>query len=344
MVEQRTQSPLEPGTPSLEHPAEVKGEQAKTSSPAILWFKKVAPWAVAAAILYYLFDGVPVADTWNAARAARLELFLPMMMAAVVLWFLVDSAVFAFLFTRFNTKLAWAEARSLRGMTYLLTPINWNLGTAAVILHLRTSKRIGVLESTSTMVFYQTVDGIVLASYATLGAMLLASSPEVTSLRNAAAVFVLLTTATLALFMSSWPRLRWLERIRRLGLFRSHQAAGLRDLAVLVLLKGFYFSVFIAVFWLGGQSFGIDLPLKLAVASTPAILMAGALPITPAGLGTQQAAMMYFFLPYGDEASILAFGLTYPVMLLLFRSLVGVPYLKDLPKLREAMAEQKAQA
>ena len=118
---------------------------AGKTSKAVVWFKRIAPWAIAAAIFYYLFNEVPVADAWAAARSARLEVFLPLMMGAVVLWFLIDSAAFAFLFTRFNAKLAWAEARSLRGMTYLLTPINWNLGTAAVILHLRTSKRIGAL-------------------------------------------------------------------------------------------------------------------------------------------------------------------------------------------------------
>jgi uncharacterized membrane protein YbhN (UPF0104 family) len=89
-------------------------------------------------------------------------------------------------------------------------------------------------------------------------------------------------------------------------------------------------------------SFGIELPLTLAIAATPAILMAGVVPITPAGLGTQQAVMLYFFAPYGDEAAILAFGLTFPVALILFRCLIGLRYLSELPKLRRAVAEQIA--
>lgn len=343
MAEQPSQSPGDSPlqTPIFSHDAEEAVPRKK--SLAVVWLKRLAPWAIAAAIFYYLFNEVPIADAWAAARSARLEVFLPLMMLAVLLWFLIDSAAFAFLFTRFNAKLAWSEARSLRGMTYLLTPINWNLGTAAVILHLRSSKRIGALESTSTMVFYQTIDGMVLATCAALGAISLVATPEITSLRNIAVGFVLINAVSLAVFMSSWPRLKWIVRVRELGIFRSHRAAVPRDVGVLVLMKGVYFSVFIVVFWLGCHSFGIDLPLGLAVAATPAILMAGALPITPAGLGTQQAAMLFFFAPYGDEASILAFGLTFPVVLLLFRSLLGLPYLKDLPELREAMAEQKAQ-
>ena len=34
--------------------------------------KKVAPWAVAGAILYFLFSRVPLVDAWAAARAADL--------------------------------------------------------------------------------------------------------------------------------------------------------------------------------------------------------------------------------------------------------------------------------
>jgi uncharacterized membrane protein YbhN (UPF0104 family) len=321
------------------HDADSKGRSASISR-----LGQIAPWAIAATILYFLFSRVPLADAWAAARAANLELFLPVMMAAVFAWFLIDSAAFAFLFTRFNAKLDWAEARSLRAMTYLVTPINWNLGTAAVILHLRTSKQIGALESTSTMLFYQMIDGMVLASFAALGVLLLPSTPEILSLRNIAIGFVLFQALTLAFFISSWPNFRLFERARSLGLFRTHRTAAWRDVAVLVSMKSFYFSVFVGVFWLGCHSFDVDLPLRLAVAATPVILMAGAVPITPAGLGTQQAAMLFFFAPYGDEASILALGLTFPVALLLLRALLGLPYLKDLPRLREAMAEKKAQA
>jgi hypothetical protein len=42
--------------------------------------KKLAPWAIAAAILYFLFSRVPLADAWSVARAANLELFLSVMM------------------------------------------------------------------------------------------------------------------------------------------------------------------------------------------------------------------------------------------------------------------------
>ena len=315
---------------------------ANRPSRGLRSLKQLAPWAVATGILYTLFREVPIVEAWAAARAARLELFLPVMLAAVLLWFVIDSAAFAFLFSRFNARLSWTEARSLRGVTYLATPVNWNLGTAAVILHLRTSKQIGALDSTSTMFFYQTVDGMILAGCVLLGVMLLPESPETISLRNIALCFEALQIVILVILMNAQPEWRWLERIRCLGIFRTHRGATLRDLGFLFAIKGLYFAVFVGMFWFGTLSFGIELPLVLAIAATPAVLMAGAIPITPAGLGTQQAAMLYFFSPYGAEAAILAFGLTFPVALILFRCLIGLRYLSDLPKLRRAIADKQA--
>jgi uncharacterized membrane protein YbhN (UPF0104 family) len=298
------------------------------------WLKKLAPWSVAAAILAYLFWEVPVAEAWRAARESQLELFVSGMLGAVLLWFLIESGVFAYLFSRFNAPLSWAEARSLRGVTYLATPVNWNLGTAAIILHLRRSRGIGAIESASSMLFYQTIDGMVLAGLVLIGVSLLPESPEIASLRRIAIGFECFQVAMLAVLMTSAPDWRWLARVRGLGIFRTHRLAKLRDVACLMAFKSLYFSVFVGVFWLGSHAFGVEVPLRVAMAATPGILLAGAIPITPAGLGTQQAAMVYFFSAYGDEAAILAFGLAFPVALILSRCLLGLRYLRDLRKLR----------
>jgi uncharacterized membrane protein YbhN (UPF0104 family) len=331
-------SPSKPTSDDPEPSIEMK------PSPVVARLKQAAPWLVTALIFYFIFETVDFEDTWRAAQSARLEVFIPVMLIAVVLWFLIDSAAFAFLFSRFNAKVSWAEARSLRGMTYLLTPINWNLGTAAVILHLRTSKKIGAVESTSTMLFYQAIDGMVLAGFAGFGAMLLPASTVATSIRNLGLGVVVVTVISLAFMMSNWGNYSWAMRIRGLGIFQSHRKALIKDVAILIVLKSVYFSVFIGVFWLGCSAFGVELPLSFAAASTPAVMMSAALPFTPAGLGTQQAAMLYFYSPYGDEASVLAFGFTFPVVLLLLRALIGLPYLKDLPALRASMADSKEPA
>ncbi len=296
--------------------------------------RRALPWAIAVAILCYLFRRIPVADAWHAAEQARLEIFLPCAMLAAIFWFLLESGAFAYMFSRFNARLSWAEARSLRGLTYLVTPINWNLGTASIILHLRQSKGVGAIESTSSMLFYGTIDAIVLGSLALVGISLLPMSAAIEQIAPILLGFVAFGVASLAFFMAPAPHWGWWHRIRSVRLFRSHGIATWRDVALLSLIRAAYFSGFVIFFWLGTRAFHVELPLGSAMASTPVILAAGGVPITPAGLGTQQAAMLYFFSSYGSEAAILAFGLAFPVALSLARMPLGLFYIRDLAALR----------
>src|SRR5439155_26921335 len=50
--------------------------------------RRAAPWALAAAILWYLFDRVPIADAWSAAAQARLLEFVLVTALAVTAWWL----------------------------------------------------------------------------------------------------------------------------------------------------------------------------------------------------------------------------------------------------------------
>ena len=324
-----------PGPPAVEVP-----DGTRAGSRGVAHVRKLAPWVFAAVIFAALFWKIPFGDAWSAARAARLDAFLPGVLVAVAIWFWLESAAFAYLFTRFNAPVSWAEARSLRGMTYLLTPINWNAGTAGIILHLRRSKSIGAIESSSSMLFYGQVDGMVLAGLALVGITLLPESPEVASLRRIAAAIEGFMLALLVLFMAPAPDWRWLRRLRGFAIFRAHGLARVRDLAWLILLRGAYFSIFVGFFWLGSHAFGVALPFGVATASMPVILLAAGLPITPAGLGTQQATMLFFYAPYGDSAAILAFGLAFPVAVILARCLLGLPYLRSLARQRLRDFEQ----
>lgn len=320
-------------------PVDDAPEPERAGSRVIAHLRRFGPWVLTAAIFAALFWKIPFGEAWGAAREARLDLFLPGVLAAVACWFWLESAAFSYLFTRFNATVSWAEARSLRGMTYLLTPINWNAGTAGIILHLRRSKSIGAIESSSSMLFYGLIDGLVLAGLALVGISLLPETPEVVSLRGVAAAMEGFLIALLVLFMAPAPEWRWLRRLRGFAIFGSHGRARLRDLAWLILLRGAYFSIFVGFFWLGSHAFGVALPFGIAMASMPVILLAAGLPITPAGLGTQQATMLFFYSPYGEQAAILAFGLAFPVAVTLARCLLGLTYLRGLARLRLRASE-----
>ncbi len=306
------------------------------------WLRRLGPWVLAAAILYWIFSLVPVDKAWTAAAGADLRLFVPATLAAVTYWFLLESRAFAYLFSRFNAPLPWGEARSLRGMTYLLTPINWNLGNAAMIVHLRVTKGVSALAATSSLFFYASLDTVVLASLVFAGAVALPATPTTESMMRIAGTVVATQVLFLAVLVSGRPAWRPLAWLRERRIFASFTRARPRDLGVLASIRSAYFAGFIVFFWLGARAFQIDLPFAFAAAVTPLVMVAGALPITPAGLGTQQAAMLFFFEAYGDQGAVLAFGLAFPAALILARLPIGFLYARELASFRRLIAGNDA--
>ena len=295
-----------------------------------LRLKRVLPWVVAATLLWFLFRKVSVAESLGALQRADLWTFLPVTVGVIGLWFLLESAAFSYLFSRFNAPLSFQEARSLRGMTYLLTPINWNLGTGAIILHLRHSKRVPALEATSSLLFYGWMDGIVLSAMAAAGVLSVPWSAPIGTIRWFACGLVAAEILLLAAFLAGKSRWRWLHSEKAPRVLRTHGMATWRDVLVLLSIRAVYLGFFIVFFWAGFSAFHVNVPLPRLAAAVPVILLVGGLPITPAGLGTQQAAMLYFFSSYGVPAHILAFGLAFPVAFVLSRLPIALLYLRDL--------------
>ncbi len=116
-----------------------------------------------------------------------------------------------------------------------------------------------------------------------------------------------------AMFLSRWgPPLAWLRRFLGLSVFRSHRLATLRDVLVVLTLRASYFGVFVGfvvfvVFvTMAVRPFGAAVPLSHVIATVPPILGIGTRPITPAGLDTQQSAVVYFYGGFAPEAELLA--------------------------------------
>jgi len=263
----------------------------------------------------------------DALRLSRLELFVPIMAGACVAWFLIDSKAFALIFGRFNTSLTFAEALELRGLTYLLTPIYWNLGRAAVIARLHSARHVPILEATSSMAFYQTLDAILLSRLCWIGLSAMPSNLRLASLSPLVAATFLILVGYMLVIRTNRPAFGPLDRLRASTFHRTHRLAQTRQIIAILSLRIAYYAVFVSVYFGGTSAFGIDLPFALIIASVPIIQAIGALPISPAGLGTQQAAMLFLFSGFGADAAIVAFGLTFPILAIAFRSMIGWLYI-----------------
>ncbi|HIF97620.1 MAG TPA: flippase-like domain-containing protein [Myxococcales bacterium] len=317
----------------------VHDDESNSSGAGRGWLRNLAPWLGALTIFVYLFWEVPFAEAWLAARNARLELFVPEILGAAVFWFLLDSGALAYLFTRFNTPVSWREARSIRGTTYLLTALNWNVGTAAIVVHLRRSKGVPAIESAGSLFLYSNFDALILVSLALLGASVFSESSALETVQRVAGIVLAVQLSIFLILTSSSPRWNWLERIRNSSLIRPYRRVKVVDGVFILAVKLVYFMGFMWIFWAGSRAFGIELPFSVALASAPVVMLVAAIPVAPAGLGTQAAAMLYFWSEYGEKAEIVAFGLVFPIALVIARCLLGLFYLRDLRSMRTSENE-----
>jgi hypothetical protein len=107
--------------------------------------------------------------------------------------------------------------------------------------------------------------------------------------------------------------------------------AGLRGHAIAMASRLPHSAVVVLGHWLAIRIWGIDVPVSAGLTLMPAVAVASVLPISPAGLGTTQAALVVFFADYANgatadarQAVVLAFAVVYFVYGVVSSLVVGL--------------------
>jgi uncharacterized membrane protein YbhN (UPF0104 family) len=116
--------------------------------------------------------------------------------------------------------------------------------------------------------------------------------------------------------------------------------AGLGGHALAMVGRIPHVAVLVLGHWVALRAWGIAVPFTSALTIMPAVVIASVLPISPAGLGTTQAAFVYFFgsyaagaTPAAQNAHVLAFAIVYfvyGIVSLLVLGLASTPLAKKL--------------
>ena len=119
--------------------------------------------------------------------------------------------------------------------------------------------------------------------------------------------------------------------LARRELFAPLFSAGLRGHALAMAARVPHVFVMVVGIWVAARAWGIAVPFGVGLAVIPVIVVAAALPISPAGLGTTQAAMVYFFQAYAvgategeRSANVLAFSIAHFVYSTVTALLLGL--------------------
>jgi hypothetical protein len=287
---------------------------------------KAAAWSITIGLLAWLFWRTPFSQVWAATRSAA-----PWTVPAGVLLFgciyLGDSFAMWKTFGWFLAKFSYGQILLVRGATYLLAAINYNVGQGAIVYFVHRARAVPVLRGVATVLLIMGVNVLALLFLTSAGLLIAPDAPH--SLR----VIVGVAFAGLSVYIAvvlAHPR--WLASR---PIFDVLLSAGLRGHLRALVVRLPHIAALIAYQTAMLHAFGVAVPVLQALVCLPVVFFVAVLPISVQGLGTTQAAMVFFFARYapGDraaqEAAVLAASLVGQFISLGCQLLIGVLCLRS---------------
>jgi uncharacterized membrane protein YbhN (UPF0104 family) len=300
--------------------------------------RRLLPWAAAAALLGGLFARLPreqVARALVAGPAGTLAAFAAVM---AVLALLADTAATRTALARTGLRRPFRQLLLARGASYLLSLINPAAGMGGVGYYLVRTGAEPARAAAAVLLLLVTF----LAAMATVGLGGMLAAGGAGELRPWLAPLGLLAAALAAGLAVLHLRPRWLSRRQPLApLF----AAGVGGFVAATAARVPHVLSLLLSLWGGLWLWGVALPAGRGTVLLSIVLLVSALPLTPAGLGTTEAALVLLAAPYAPgagaparQALVLAFCLLYHLFGLAAQAVLALLCLAMLPRSRQPLA------
>jgi len=308
------------------------------------WLRILGPWAVAVGLLTWVFSRIPLDAFGQALSRGQFSWWVPTMAGALVCIYLADSLAITKTFSWFTAPLSYAEVLAIRGASYLLAVINYNLGQGAIVFFVRRAKGVPLGLGTGTVLLIMGINLVVLLVLAVVGL-------SVSVVPRAAALWpwaIGLLVAFLGYLGVVAIRPAWLERY---DLLKPALRAGIRGHLAALAVRLPHLGAVFAAHYLAMRAFGVHPPVAVFLTYMPIVTLISALPISPQGLGTQQVAAIYLFSAYapGDpetqRATVLAYSVSIVSLAMVFQVGMGLAWMRRamvLLGLRAATASAEA--
>jgi hypothetical protein len=287
---------------------------------------RAAAWLVTGGLLFWLFRKIPFATVVAATHAAA-PWTVPACVVGVLLIYFADSFAIWKTFGWFLAKFSYREVLVVRGATYLLAAINYNVGQGAIVYFVHRARGVAVMRGVATILLIMGVNVLALLVLSSVG---LVVAPEVP---HAIAVVVGIAYAGLAVYaLVVAVKPRWLATR---PLFDVLLSAGLTGHGRALAVRVPHIAALVIYQTVMLRAFGVAVPLVQAIAALPIIFFIAVLPISVQGLGTTQAAMVFFFARYapgvgaGRDAAVLAASLVAQAIAVSTQALIGLVCLQS---------------
>lgn len=299
--------------------------EAKDAKQLTRILSKTTPWVIGSSVLVYLIWRIQPRPLIDAMSHAQLLIYIPALIVFVYLSFLVDTQNLQALMKSFGYAFSFAESRTIRGASYLIMVVDYTLGMGSIVYFFNKTKQISLLRGTAIMLYYNYINQMALALLAIAGYPLLGRwIPWLTKGLLVCLLLIFITVAIIGILKHSNHILAM--KLKGTVLAQSFAESSAKTYFINIIYRmGYYFS-YVVFFYAAVRAFAMDIPFTTLVAYVPIILLVISIPVSPFGLGTSQATMLFLFKDYGSQPQILAFSLAYTISLLVLRAVLGTYY------------------
>lgn len=321
-------SPEPSGTPSVSAPSETSTLVTSPAEKRAPLWRKLAPFAVAIALLAFLFARTDLAAVRARLADVDIPLFLGFSALFVACLLSADAFATVLVYRPIVGRIRFRDLWVVRGASYLPSILNHHVGQAFVTVFLARAHGVPIAR----------MAGGTIVAYASWAACLLLLGSCAVLTTGSPAAWLLLPlgvgTAYLAVLAVRPARLASIELLRPLF------EAGVKGHLVAAAARIPHAAVQFFGVWISFRLFGVRIPTGAAFSFIPILLVVVTLPLTPQGFGTRDTAAAMLFLHYGvgptDEArraSIAACTLSWAFVLLAIEGVLGLILLPRATKL-----------
>lgn len=287
---------------------------------------KAAAWIITVGLLAYLFWRTPFSQVWAAARAAA-PWTLPAGLALFGCIYAADSFAMWKTFGWFLARFSFRQIVLVRGATYLLAAINYNVGQGAIVYFVNRATGVPILRGVATVLLIMGVNMLALLFLASGGLLVAPDAPHSLLVIIGFAYVGLAAYVGLVIAKPRWLASR--------PIFDVLLSAGLGGHLKALVVRLPHVAALVAYQTTMLHAFGVAVPLGQAISCLPVVFFVSVLPISVQGLGTSQAMMLFFFSRYapGDraaqDAAVLAASLVGQFIALGCQVLIGLGCLRS---------------
>lgn len=291
---------------------------------------QIASWSFGLLIAAILLIQIDIDVLKKAFFEAHLTQFIILMGFFVFFWLYFESYNLLIIINKYAKNASYKHITLLRAVTYLLMLINYNLGIGGILLGLSFKHGLNLKYSTTIVTLYSIID-ILSLSLLTFASTTLTNEFIPSSIFSGLFLTSFIILVIMLIIYIIFININIFKNILPSWLYKFIYAikveiskVSIKDLLKFTIFRILYFLSFTIFFYLSIPFFHFHVPFIGLLALLPPIFFIGNLPITPAGIGTIQAAMLFFFNDYGDYTKILLFSLCYTTFLIIYRLCIGL--------------------